>query len=508
MKKSKEKINRRKFIAAASTTAATFTIVPSNVLGGKKHIPPSDKIHVAQVGCGTQGIYELPELLDNENIQVTHLVDVNKYTTDYLDWSSKRVINTIRKSIEDPDWGKYITGIPGGRDVAEEYVNKYYAKKRPSPKYNAVKMYEDYREMLEKETDIDAIKIMTPDHSHATIALAGMKKGMHIMTHKPLSNRLREGMMVVNGAKKYDVKTHLLAWEDKPNYRLILKWIKDGVIGNLKEIHNWSFRPVWPQFPAGARQGIPIPDGFNWDLWLGPEKDRPYSPDYTHNVFRGWYDFGGGSIADMGHYSIFPLFRELGIVKAPTRARAYGSTAGRTNRNGVSAPIKNNAAYPLSCMIKFQFPMQNASIPAFDFYWYDGGMKPFAPEELEVDGEDIPTEGLMFVGDAGKIIGGFEGEKPRIIPKKEMSVYRGEKPKPLPELERRSDTWVRAIKTGNESPGSFIYAGPVTEMINLGAAALRANKKLEYDSKTMSITNHPSANEFLQRDYRSGWELV
>jgi len=155
MKKSKEKINRRKFIAAASTTAATFTIVPSNVLGGKKHVPPSDKIHVAQVGCGTQGIYELPELLDNEDIQVTHLVDVNKYTTDYLDWSSKRVINTIRKSIEDPHWGKYITGIPGGRDVAEEYVNKYYAKHRPSPSYKAVKLYEDYSRHEERHAHHD-----------------------------------------------------------------------------------------------------------------------------------------------------------------------------------------------------------------------------------------------------------------------------------------------------------------------------------------------------------------
>lgn len=506
MDKSKKKINRRKFIATAGTTAASFTIVPSNVLGGR-HIAPSDKIHVAQVGCGTQGIYELPELLDNENIQVTHLVDVNKYTTDYLDWSSDRVINTIRKSIDNPDWGKYIKGIPGGRDIGEEYVNKYYAKHRPNSNYKSVKMYEDYREMLEKETDIDAIKIMTPDHSHAAVAIAGMKKGKHIMTHKPLSNRLREGMRVVNTAKQTDVKTHLLAWEDKPNYRLILKWIKEGVIGNLKEIHNWSVRPVWPQYTRGAVQGTPIPDGFNWQLWLGPEKDRPYSPNYTHNVFRGWYDFGGGSIADMGHYSLFPLFRELGINKAPTSAKAYG-TKERTSYQGVCRAINNDQSFPHSCLIKFKFPEQNNDIPGFDFYWYDGGMKPFAPEELERDGEDIAREGLMFVGDAGKIIGGFEGENPRIIPKKKMKDYRGQKPTPLPKPERRSDTWVRAIKTGQESPGSFIYAGTVTEMINLGAASLRANERIEYDSANMRITNSEKADAYLSRDYREGWENI
>lgn len=506
MKKAKEKINRRKFIAAASTTAASFTIVPSNVLGGK-HTPPSDKIHVAQIGCGTEGLWELPEVLDNKHIQVTHLVDVNKYTTDYLDWSSHRVINTIRKSIDDPDWGKYIKGIPGGRDIGEEYVNKYYAKHRSSPNYKAVKMYEDYREMLEKETDIDAIKIMTPDHSHAAIALAGMQKGLHIMTHKPLSNRLREGMMVVNAAKKHDVKTHLLAWSDKPEYRLILKWIKDGVIGNLKEIHNWSYRPVWPQFPGGPRQGLPIPDGFNWQLWLGPEKDRPYSPDYTHNVFRGWYDFGGGSIADMGHYSIFPLFQEFGITKAPSSVRAYSSNPGRQNVNGVSRPIVNNDAFPDACTIKFQFPYQNENVPAFDFYWYDGGMRPFAPDELETDGVDTPTEGLMFVGDAGKILGGFRGEKPRIIPKKKMDAYQGEKPQGPAKREGRSEAWVRSILSGEESPGSFIYAGTVTEMINLGAVALRAKKKLEYNSAEMKITNDEEANKFISRDYREGWEL-
>ena len=508
MKKSKKKINRRKFIAAAGTTAASFSIVPSHVLGGKDHVPPSDKIHVAQIGCGTEGIYELPGLLDNENIQVTHLVDVNKYTTDYLDWSPLRVINTIRNSIENPDWGKYIKGIPGGRDIGEEYVNKYYAKHRSSPNYKAVKMYEDYREMLEKETDIDAIKIMTPDHTHATIALAGMKKGLHIMTHKPLSNRLREGMMVVNAAKKYDVKTHLLAWEDKPDYGLILNWIKEGVIGNLKEIHNWSYRPVWPQYPAGAKEGVPIPDGFNWQLWLGPEKDRAYSPDYTHNVFRGWYDFGGGSIADMGHYSIFPLFKEFGITQAPKSAKAYGSGAGRRRVNGVSSPIINNAAFPDACTIKFQFPHQNDNIPAFDFYWYDGGLRPFAPEELEVDGLDVPKEGLMFVGDSGKILGGFEGEKPRIIPKQKMNDYKGEKSKQQPTRGLRSIEWVEAIKSGSESPGSFIYAGTVTEMINLGAAALRSKKRLEYDSSSMTITNHTDANKYLVRDYRTGWELA
>jgi len=209
----------------------------------------------------------------------------------------------------------------------------------------------------------------------------------------------------------------------------------------------------------------------------------------------------------MGHYSIFPLFQEFGITRAPSSVRAYSSNAGRQNVNGVSRPIVNNDAFPDACTIKFQFPYQNETIPAFDFYWYDGGVRPFAPEELEVDGLDTPTEGLMFIGDAGKILGGFRGEKPRIIPQKKMNAYQGEKPKPPAEREERSQDFVKSILSGEESPGSFIYAGTVTEMINLGAAALRAKKKLNYDSSTMTITNHESANEYLKRDYREGWEL-
>jgi len=501
----KKKMKRRKFVSNVSTSAAAFTIVPRHVLG-KGFVAPSDKINVANIGCGTQGIYEMPDLLQNENIQVTAVCDVNKYTTDYKDWSNLRVKNTIRKTIGDKNWGQFIKGIPAGRDIGQNFVDKYYSSTSTSVQdYKGCRAYEDYRELLEKETDIDVIKIMTPDHSHGCIALASMKKGMHVITHKPISNRLREGMMVIDGASKYNVKTHLLAWEDKPNYRLIKKWIDDRVIGELKEIHNWSFRPVWPQYFGSFEEEMKIPDGFNWQLWLGPEKDRPYHLNYTHNVFRGWYDFGGGSIADMGHYSLFPLFRELDIDKAPTSVRSYG-TVYRTAVNGVCQAANNDAAFPYSSMIKFQFP-QHKSLPAFSFHWYDGGMKPFAPEELEKEGKDLASEGMMFVGSAGKILAGFQGEKPRILGDR-ANTYTGPKTTEVPTPERRSDTWIRAIKTDVESPGSFIYAKTITELVNLGAASLRANRRLNYDSDTHTLVDDKTADKFLERDYREGWQMT
>ncbi len=498
-------MNRRNFLGKMTGTAAAFTIVPRSVLG-KGYVPPSDRITVANIGCGTQGIREMPGMLENRHIQVVALCDVNTYSTDYLDWSSNGLLNSIRKTLNEPQWGAFIKGIPGGRDFVKQYVEDYYSKHVPDSSFKGVNAYEDYRELLEKETDIDAVKIMTPDHHHAWMALAAMKKGIHVITHKPIANRLSEGRMVIEGAKKYDVRTHLLAWSDKPAYRLIKQWIDDGVIGNLTEIHNWSYRPVWPQYMGKPTEGQRIPEGFNWDLWLGPEQDRPYHSNYTFNVFRGWYDFGGGSIADMGHYSLFPLFRTLGVNTSPISAKAYG-TVYRTTVNNVCRMIRNEEAFPYSCMYKFQFPKQE-SLPAFDLYWYDGGMKPFAPEELEMDGRDVDREGLMFVGDQGKILAGFQGQRPEIIPAKKMAVYQGEKEYDQSKPERRSDTWTRAITTGEESPGSFLYAGPITDMINLGAVALRAGKKVEFDADQMKVTNDESANQFLHRNYRKGWELT
>lgn len=501
----KKKMNRRHFINTAAATTATISIVPRHVLGGEGHIAPSDKITVANIGCGTQGLREMAGMLENEEVQVVAVCDVNKLTTDYLDWSADGIKRGIRRALGDDSWGKNYKGIMGGRDIGKEYVEKYYAKKAPSGNYKGCGSYEDYRELLEKEKDVDVFKIMTPDHTHACIAIDAMKKGKHIVTHKPIANRLKEGRKVIDTAKETGLITHLLAWSDRADQRQMVQWLKEGAIGELKEIHNWSFRPVWPQWPSNPTDTPPIPDGFNWDLWLGPVPDRPFHPNYTHNVFRGWYDFGGGSMADMGHYSLFPLFRNLGINTAPIAVKAYGTT-NRTVENQVCRGINNDVAFPYSCQFKFTFPA-HGDLPKFDLYWYDGGMKPFAPAELEEDGLDVDAEGLMLVGDKGKILGDFLGQKPRIIPQSKMKAHHGDKPVADAQRSRRSDTWAAAIKANKQSDGSFMYAGPITETINLAAVALRAGKRIEYDSASMTITNDKEANKYLTREYRKGWEM-
>lgn len=501
-----KKISRRKFVSSAAVASLGFTIVPRHVVGGKGYVPPSDKLTIGYIGCGTQGLREMAELIQHPRVQIVSVCDPNKASTDYIDWSPHGIRNDIRKTIGDPSWGEGLKGIPGGRDYGQEVVEKYYAKSKDSGKYKGCTSYIDFRELLEKENDVDALKIMTPDHLHATISMAGMKKGKHVVIHKPIANRMHESRLTIDAARQTGVSTHLLAWSNRPGNDLVKKWIADGAIGTLKEIHNWSYRPVWPQWTSRPQEKPPIPKDFNWDLWLGPVPDMPYHPNYTHCVFRGWYDFGGGSIADMGHYSLWPMFLTLGVKTPPLSAEAYATTT-RTVVDHVSRAVVNDVAFPYSCIVRFKFPKQE-TLPAFDLFWYDGGMKPHTPEELEIDGKDLPTEGMLFVGDQGKILGGFRNENPVLIPQARMKDYGAEQQEARDQSQGRDDVWVNAFLERKQSPGSFLLAGPVSETINLGAVALRAGKKVLYDASKMEITNVADANKYLRREYRKGWELV
>ncbi len=502
--KSKKKISRREFVG--TTAAATaFTFVPATVLGGGRHTPPSDRLNIAYIGCGTQGIREMTSLLAHDDIQITSVCDPNKFSTDYVDWSPHGIRNRVRRTLEDPGWGAGWNGIPGGRDVGQELVNRYYALKQGKDSYKGCSSYSDYRELLVKETGIDAVKVMTPDHLHAAVSIDSMKRGKHVVIHKPIANRMLEARRTIQVAGNTGVSTHLLAWSRRSGLSAALGWIRQGAIGTLKEIHNWSNRPVWPQWTSNPEETPPVPEGFDWRLWLGPVPDRPYHPNYTHAVFRGWYDFGAGSIADMGHYSLWPLFLTFGIDSPPLSARACGTTT-CIIEDHVSKGEHNNVAFPYSCIVEFEFPAQNA-LPPFKLFWYDGGMKPLTPDELDMDDRELPREGMMFVGESGKILAGFRGERPVLIPEKRMIEFTGSAEPPEEETDRNERVWIEAFKSSAQSPGTFLKALPVTETILLGGVALRTGKNLKWDSEKGEIPNVPEANKFLTRNYREGWQM-
>jgi len=389
--------------------------------------------------------------------------------------------------------------------VGRQVVSTYYANHRGAENFKGCAVYADFRELLENEKDVDAVKIMTPDHLHATISIAAMKKGRHVLMHKPIANRLYEGRVVLKTASQTKTATHLLAYGSGTGNGRIAEQIKEGVIGPLREVHNWTNRPVWPQYTEISRDRPPVPKGFDWDLWLGPALYRPYHPHYTHTVFRGWYDFGGGSMADMGIYSLWPIFTALDL-DAPLSAEAW-TTHTCSIMDNVSRVVKNDFAYPTACTIRFHF-VPKGDMPALDLFWYDGGMKPRLPKEIEVHNVEMDREGILFIGDQGTIMAGFHGQNPRLFTKGQN------KPLPMDEsssrTSRRGDrhsAWLQACQGGDPSPGGFLNAAAITDTVNLGTVALRAGKKVLFDSDKMKITNDSEANKYLYRDYQEGWEL-
>lgn len=506
--KGKEIINRREFLDSAAASLA-FTVVPRHVLGGPGYVAPSDKIALGYIGCGTQGLREMLRLVANPEVQIVAVCDPERDNTNYVDWSRTGIRDSIRKLLENPTWGEGVTGIRAGRDVGKEIVETYYAKKRSSESFRGCSSYADFRELLEKEKDVDSVKIMTPDHLHATISIAAMRKGKHVVMHKPLANRVAEVRMVVDTARRTGVATHLSAWRSAPN--TVKEMIDDGAIGTVKEVHNWTDRPFWPQWQSLPTEHPPVPRSFDWNLWLGPALDRPYHPNYTHAVFRGWYDFGGGSIADMGNYSLWPIFMTLDLP-VPVTIEATPSSCCEIEEQ-VSGVKLNDFSFPNAAQVRFKFAAEG-NRPALYLYWYEGGMRPFTPGGLEVDKKAMPATGTLYLGDKGMILNN------QLIPEKKMQDYRQAKNITQQEARRGGggdNDWIQAFKGGKPSPGNFLNAANCSEAIALAGVAIRYSRKnfnenrttppLEWDAKNMKVTNIPEANPYLVREYRNGWEL-
>ena len=500
-------ISRRKFVQLAASSAIGFTILPRHIIGGKNFIAPSDKITLGYIGIGTQGIRELLPLLANTQFQVVAVCDPNKEAVGYKDWGKDWLRNEIRTAIKNPDW---VSGgdnsIPGGRDNGKSIVDTFYANVHPELNYKGCTAYADARELLDKEKDLNAVKIMTPDHLHGILSMAAMKRGKHVMVHKPLSNRLLEGKKVIEMARNSKVITHLIPWDSNGSMETVMAWINAGTIGTLTEVHNWTNRPVWPQYPTLPTDTPTIPNGLDWDLWLGPEATRPYHPNYTNMVFRGWYDFGGGSMADMGHYSLWTVFNALQLESPTIIEPNLSHVCGM--RDPVPFQINNNFSFPMASSVRFKYPAKG-SRPAVDLCWYDGGMRPPIPAELIDANKELPAEGMMFVGDKGKILAGFNVQNPQVISGKKMDASANNKTDTRNQVQQSTaalQLFVDACKSGKQYPGNFREAEFITEAINLYAVALRTGKLLKYDASNVAITNNADANKFLAREYRVGWD--
>lgn len=510
------KMNRREFISTGAALGA-FTIIPNHVYAAKKHgmVAPSDRITMVHIACGTESLNEIGEILASPGIEIVGVADPNRESYDYIHWGPNGLRNHIRKLIGEPLWKEGKKGVPGGRDVMKEVVEIYYRKNRPGYR-GTVAAVEDYKELLDKMPDVDAVKILTPDHLHAYQALDCMRRGKHIIMHKPLGNKMTEAMDVVDMAKASKLSTYLLPYHAfaQGNLDRIKNWIDAGAIGKLKEVHSWTNRPVWPQYAKLPVDKPQIPEGFNWDLWLGPAQMRDYNPMYTHATFRGWYEFGAGAIADMGYYGLWPVFDAFKLDSATSVSTSFSRVVETVEREGCLVPstIANDYSFPMAAAYRFEVPYKDKSGKII-LQWHDGGMKPQVPEDYP--GDSLPVQGMMFVGTEGTIMSGFHRENPVILGER-ASLYEHIKGNPAPSQEELlpdgTMVWVRDFINGchgiGKSPASFEFAKEVNETFNLGVVSLMRNgRKMVYDPETRTITNDPEGNKLLTRDVRKGWEM-
>ena len=427
-----------------AAAAAAFTFVPRSVLGGQGDKPASEKLNIAGIGVGGQGWGDIGNV-SSENIVA--LCDVDE----------ERAAGTFKR-------------------------------------FPKATKYSDYRRMLQKEyKNIDAVVIATPDHVHAPAALMAMKMGKHVYVEKPMAHTIYEAREMTKIARQMGVVTQMgNQGHAGPGLRATYEFIQDGAIGPVREAHVWSDRPIWPQGIGRPTDKPDAPKSLDWNLWLGPAPYRAYHSAYVPFKWRGWWDFGCGALGDMAVHNADPAFFCLNL-DAPVAVEAETSEV-------------NDETFPKWQIITYYFAERNGRGPV-KVVWYDGGKKPARPAELE-EGRNLGGNGILFVGDKGKILcGGWSGG-PRIIPESKHKEYK----KPAETLKRsigHHKEWIQACKDKKpaDAKAGFEYSGPFTESLLVGNLAVRLGKRIEWDSRAMRATNAPEADKYINKEYRYGWSI-
>jgi hypothetical protein len=381
------------------------------------------------------------------------------------------------------------------------------------------KQFTDYREMLDQLGDkVDIVTVSTPDHNHAAAAIKAMRMKKHVYCQKPLTWSIQEARMMREVAQENGVVTQMgNQGTSEDGLREAVEVIRSGAIGDVSAVHIWSNRPVWPQGVGRPAGEDPIPEGLNWDAWIGPAPMRPFKDGVYHSFnWRGWVDFGTGALGDMAcHTTNMPVMAlELWDPIAVTAVKNPGIFEGET--------------FPGSSSLMFEFP-KRGNLPACNFYWYDGGNLPdnelisqlpasFQKRIQEQREGGRKTSGAVLVGSKGILFSPDDyGAQYFLLPEDNFKDFK--KPEPtLPRIpykaggdQRQKWEFVSTIK-GEYEPGTmsnFGYAGRLTETILVGNLAMRAGEgqRIEWDAKSLKSTNLPAVNEFVHRTYREGWSI-
>ena len=480
------KKSRRNFIKKSSVIGAGIFIVPRNVLGGQGYTSPSDQLNLAAIGSGGKGTSDIMNASVNGRERVVALCDVD------FSGSAKRSIKNFPKA----------------------------------------KLFSDYRKMLEEVKEIDAVTISTPDHVHAPAAVFAMNRKKHVYVQKPITHNIREARVLTELARKQKVVTQMgNQGGSNPLLNMVQKWVDSGKVGKISEVKVWTNRPVWPQ-------GIKMPDpdvslkpkSLNWDLWLGPASEKPYTPNLHPFNWRGWWDYGTGALGDVGCHLIDIPFRTLGLKYPKDAECSVGSVYTR-----MWSADYHPEGCPPSSLITINFDATKKNNTPMTMTWMDGGIRPPHPDIIPPNadiGGPGSLNGVLMIGDKGIISTNINDSSP-LTPK--LYLYNGET-EFGPETEKMDEPeyghqrkWVDACKAGfnskehTELTSSFDYAGPMTETVLMGNLAIRsymlrkenskgnleffARKKLLWDGEGMKITNLDEANQFVSRNYREGWTV-
>jgi predicted dehydrogenase len=448
---------RRTFIPQA---AAAFTVLPRHVLGGRGYTPPSDKLNLGTVGVGGIG---------------------------------KSYINGCRS--------ENIAAIADVDDTLAAPVCAQFPK---------AASYRDYRVMLEKERGLDAIIIGTPDHSHAVVAMAAIQLHKGVYCAKPMTRTVREARTIANAARQAKVATQMSVQTCASDEACsTAEWVQAGAVGEVREVHVWTDRPVWPQGIVRPAETFPVPGSLDWDLWLGPAPVRPYNPLYHPFNFRGWYDFGSGALGDMGCHTFHVIVRSLDLglpisVSADRTFQRVFAPGQKPEPTWARSIVESTPeSFPSSSIVTWNFAARGSK-PPVRMCWYDGGLRPPRPPDMSPE-DHLGADGILFIGKTGILSSGFSGG-PALLTEARRKGFTPP-PKTLPRTPGHYLEWIDVCKGGKPASCNFDFGSQLTEICLLGVAAQRSGKYLTYDADQMRFTNDADANQYLSEQYRQGWSL-